>query len=113
MSLPTECYACGATGSLAEGTRCACGEPVWLRTDPRGFDWSDATDAPGVWRYDGLLPVESPGGLADAAGDTPLVRAPRLDDVAGARVHVKVEGSNPTGSFKDRGSAVGVAALFT
>ncbi|MEF8774618.1 MAG: pyridoxal-phosphate dependent enzyme [Halobacteriales archaeon] len=48
--------------------------------------------------------------LAGAAGDTPLVRAGRLDEFAGARVWLKDETENPTGSFKDRGSAVGVAA---
>jgi threonine synthase len=37
------------------------------------------------------------------------VRSPRLDDDLNARVHVKYEGGNPTGTFKDRGSAVGVA----
>ena len=36
-------------------------------------------------------------------GGTPLVAAPALSDRVGAEVHVKVEGMNPTGSFKDRG----------
>ncbi|MEF8841208.1 MAG: pyridoxal-phosphate dependent enzyme [Haloarculaceae archaeon] len=56
------------------------------------------------------MPGERPTGLAAGAGGTPLVRAPRLDDDVGARVHVKYEGGNPTGTFKDRGSAVGVSA---
>lgn len=36
-------------------------------------------------------------------GGTPLVHAPALDARTGATVYVKVEGANPTGSFKDRG----------
>ena len=36
-------------------------------------------------------------------GGTPLVAAPALSERVGADVHVKVEGMNPTGSFKDRG----------
>ena len=38
-------------------------------------------------------------------GGTPLVHAPALSKKVGADVHVKVEGMNPTGSFKDRGMA--------
>ena len=43
-------------------------------------------------------------------GSTPLVPAPRLAEWVGvAEVWLKVEGSNPTGSFKDRGMALAVA----
>ena len=43
-------------------------------------------------------------------GSTPLVRAPRLSARAGADVWLKVEGANPTGSFKDRGMTCAVSA---
>lgn len=36
-------------------------------------------------------------------GGTPLVEAPALSKRTGAQVYLKVEGANPTGSFKDRG----------
>ena len=36
-------------------------------------------------------------------GGTPLVHAPSISAEVGAEVYVKVEGMNPTGSFKDRG----------
>jgi threonine synthase len=42
-------------------------------------------------------------------GSTPLVFAPRLSERAGAEVHLKVEGANPTGSFKDRGMTCAVS----
>jgi threonine synthase len=42
-------------------------------------------------------------------GNTPLLPVPRLSSRVGADVYLKVEGANPTGSFKDRGMAVAVA----
>ena len=42
-------------------------------------------------------------------GSTPLVEAPALSERVGARVLLKVEGANPTGSFKDRGMTVAVS----
>ncbi len=42
-------------------------------------------------------------------GGTPLLPAPRLSDRVGARVMLKVEGANPTGSFKDRGMTVAIS----
>ena len=41
-------------------------------------------------------------------GATPLVAAPRLSARTGCTVHLKVEGLNPTGSFKDRGMTMAV-----
>jgi threonine synthase len=41
-------------------------------------------------------------------GNTPLVRAARLSAELGLDVHLKCEGANPTGSFKDRGMVVTV-----
>ena len=42
-------------------------------------------------------------------GGTPLVHAPALDALTGAEVWVKVEGANPTGSFKDRGMTAAIS----
>jgi len=43
-------------------------------------------------------------------GGTPLVPAPALSDLTGAQVFLKVEGMNPTGSFKDRGMTTAISA---
>jgi threonine synthase len=43
-------------------------------------------------------------------GGTPLVLAPRLSERAGLEVWLKLEGANPTGSFKDRGMTCAVSA---
>jgi threonine synthase len=42
-------------------------------------------------------------------GGTPLLEARRLSERTGARVLLKVEGLNPTGSFKDRGMTVAMS----
>jgi threonine synthase len=42
-------------------------------------------------------------------GGTPLVPAPRLSQLTGCEVHLKVEGLNPTGSFKDRGMTMAIS----
>jgi threonine synthase len=42
-------------------------------------------------------------------GNTPLVPAPALSAQTGCEVYLKVEGANPTGSFKDRGMTVAVS----
>jgi len=43
-------------------------------------------------------------------GSTPLVAAPFLSQRVGASVYLKLEGANPTGSFKDRGMTCAVSA---
>jgi threonine synthase len=60
-----------------------------------------------IGAYPDRLPV--PGGaevVTLAEGGTPLLPAPRLSAETGCEVHLKVEGGNPTGSFKDRGMTV-------
>jgi threonine synthase len=42
-------------------------------------------------------------------GGTPLVPADRLSERVGAQVYLKVEGANPTGSFKDRGMTLAIS----
>ena len=42
-------------------------------------------------------------------GGTPLVPAPRLSERVNAEVWLKVEGANPTGSFKDRGMTMAIS----
>src|ERR671920_12759 len=42
-------------------------------------------------------------------GGTPLVPAARLSERTGCEVFLKVEGANPTGSFKDRGMTMAIS----
>jgi threonine synthase len=45
-------------------------------------------------------------------GGTPLVASGWLSDLTGCEVWLKVEGDNPTGSFKDRGMTVALSAAL-
>ncbi|MFI6743074.1 threonine synthase [Nonomuraea sp. NPDC050451] len=42
-------------------------------------------------------------------GNTPLLRSAHLSELTGCEVWLKVEGANPTGSFKDRGMTVAIS----
>ncbi len=60
--------------------------------------------------YGAYLPLTShTPTLTLGEGDTPLVAAPVLSRETCADVFLKLEGCNPTGSFKDRGMVVAVA----
>jgi threonine synthase len=62
------------------------------------------------WRYRELLPISSEAALPHlAVGGTPLYDVPRLAAAVGLhKLFLKDEGRNPTSSFKDRASSVGV-----
>jgi threonine synthase len=98
------CPRCGPEGVLdvqfdLEAARRGL-QPRSLRSRP--FD---------MWRYRELLPVPAGARLPPMqVGWTPIVEARRLADWAGLRaLSLKDEGRNPTASFKDRASVVGVA----
>src|SRR5580704_1990552 len=60
--------------------------------------------------YRNFLPVvESTPVVTLLEGGTPLLEAPRLSEQVGARVLLKIEGLNPTGSFKDRGMTLAIS----
>lgn len=63
------------------------------------------------WRYRELLPVNPDAALPPLeVGWTPVYDGPRLARHIGvARMRIKDDGRNPTASFKDRASSVGVA----
>jgi len=66
---------------------------------------------PGVIEaYRSLLPVTDDTPVVTLLeGATPLLEAPRLSARVGSRVLLKLEGSNPTGSFKDRGMTLAIS----
>ncbi|MEM1955019.1 MAG: pyridoxal-phosphate dependent enzyme, partial [Nitrososphaerota archaeon] len=65
-----------------------------------------------MWRYAELLPdFGKPVSMGE--GMTRLVRCERLAKAVGVKeLYVKLEGMNPTGSFKDRGISVGVTVAL-
>jgi len=88
--LPFRCPVCGGHYDLSDP----------LRYSP--------IQAPGLGRYLSSFPLP-PGArlLSLGEGGTPLIGV----EIEGKRVHFKCEYLNPTGSFKDRGTAVLVSAL--
>jgi threonine synthase len=64
-----------------------------------------------IERYRDHLPfAEGDPVISLNEGATPLLLAPRLSQRVGAEVYLKLEGCNPTGSFKDRGMTCAVSA---
>lgn len=105
------CYGCGATARLSAQRTCLCGEPYALR-------WTGACDTAvfgrppiSMWDYATMLPVlEAPQDGRLGEGATPLVRSARLHAEYDLQELIfKNEAANPTGSFKDRQIAVGIA----
>ncbi len=67
-----------------------------------------------IWRYIDLLPVEESVARTNLrVGMTPYYKSRLLGEVLGHQnLYIKDDGQNPTASFKDRASAVGVAKAF-
>lgn len=91
------------------GEESALNETLGVRYDlealKRHLDRDELSRQPaGLWRYADLLPVADPAFRIDlGAGGTRLGRMGRLPESSGKRkVFMKIEGSNPSGSFKDR-----------
>ena len=93
--IPYHCPICGGLYDFRDG----------FPYDPASKDGSQ----PGIWRFRhtfGLPPELKPVSLGE--GDTPLI----WTEVLGRRIAFKCEFLNPSGSFKDRGSAVIAAWLW-
>jgi threonine synthase len=73
-------------------------------TTARVAPWPGVIDA-----YRSRMPVQDGWQIVTLGeGGTPLLPAPYLSDRTGCEVLLKVDGANPTGSFKDRGMTVAV-----
>ncbi|GGG00356.1 hypothetical protein GCM10010995_17090 [Cysteiniphilum litorale] len=66
--------------------------------------------APCLSKYLPLMPIQEPANFVSLRESaTPLVKSKVLGKELGIDLYFKVEGKNPTGSFKDRGSAVDIS----
>ena len=63
-----------------------------------------------LWRYSGLLPAGAR--VEHGAGWTPLHRADRLSELLDLELHLKLEGHNPTHSYKDRIATIAAATAL-
>lgn len=111
------CPRCGRTlDHRVPQNLCSCGSPLLVEYDLDGLSrrvdkGPIAGRPPTMWRYPELLPVADPGHVVSLGeGFTPLLPAGELGRRVGLpRLMVKDEGPNPTGTFKARGAACGVA----
>ncbi len=101
------CPRCGQqTLPVADPQPCArCEEPLLYDPPPQGARDKEAKQL----SYTAFLPPVPPLSLGE--GDTPLVASHRLGPQLGLDLWFKLEGVNPTGSFKDRGASVLVAVM--
>jgi len=97
-------YRCAKCGNLLEVKR----DTFWLRED---IDKTLLRYPEGVWRYFDLIPLWEESNIVTLGeGNTNLIDCKNLARVFGIKsLHVKFEGLNPTGSFKDRGMTAGVS----
>ena len=103
------CALCGQPAESPTSTSCgACGGMLTV-----DYDAGPMVDPAwrGMWRYAPALPVERPDeALTLGEGATPLVRSRAIAARLGLpNLYFKVEGANPTGSYKDRIAAVGLS----
>jgi threonine synthase len=98
------CTQCGKPYP-ASGTpfQCTCGGIFDFREFPRYSVQDVHKNAPGLWRYFNLLGLQEPvNPVSLGEGNTALVPISESAE----DVFVKLEYQNPTGSYKDRGTAV-------
>ena len=111
-----ECTRCARSLPLAAvHNLCPCGAPLAPRyalphRDAAALRARLAQRASDLWRYQELLPLQSPAHrITLGEGMTPLLELPRLGAACGIRLALKDESANPTNSFKARGMAVAVS----
>jgi threonine synthase len=111
------CPRCGRTHDPAKPHNvCDCGSPLLVEYDLDAVGSAVRPDdiasrAPDMWRYREMLPLAEPEKVTSLGeGLTPLLPVPLLAQELGlSELWVKEDGLNPTGSFKARGAAAGVA----
>ena len=120
MRLPTfemKCMECGRVHDMSRPAYAcsSCGNLLEIRIDidaarERLSKTNFASRRLSVWKYRELLPVtENTRIYTRGEGGTPLVRCDRLADHLGlSHLWLKFDGTNPTGSFKDRGMTMGI-----
>jgi len=114
-------FCCADCGRIFDDNRwlqeCDCGSSLTAVYDldalERFVQRRDLLQRPfNIWRYHELLPIQDRASqITLGEGSTPLVPLKRIARSMGLdQLLLKDEGRNPTGTFKDRGAAVGLSA---
>ncbi|MDW5564273.1 MAG: threonine synthase [Methanomassiliicoccus sp.] len=96
------CTKCGTEFRDFRYTCARCDSALLLEDPPMSWDPKGA----GMWRYRSMIPVTMSISLYE--GSSPLIRRRDSEE----EVYLKVEGDNPTGSFKDRGTSVVISDAY-
>jgi threonine synthase len=111
------CIECGAPHDMARPAySCSkCGNLLEVKLDIRSskerLAKANRLSRPlSVWRYKELIPVGDRASIYSLSeGGTQLIRCSHLaEELRLKNLWIKFEGTNPTGSFKDRGMTVGI-----
>jgi len=111
------CIECGSEYPLEYRLECAACRGLLELV----YDWEalrragpSLLEGRGLWRYAPVLPIADPAHRVTLGeGGSPLLECPALGRLLGVRrLQVKFEGSNPTGTVKDRSSPTAVAAAL-
>jgi len=111
------CIECGRTHDMSKPAYActSCGNLLEIKVDEKAalerLSRSDFKKRPlSVWKYRELIPIGPQTEVFSMAeGGTPLIRCQSLAQEYGfKKLHIKFDGTNPTGSFKDRGMTVGI-----
>jgi len=106
MSFQIKCSACGQTTRNLLAYKCSsCSKPLEVQlTQPFQPEKTRPYNHT-IWRYTNFFPyIQEPDIITLGEGWTPLVKLTN-------GVYLKLENLNPTGSFKDRGSATLISAI--
>ena len=111
------CIDCGAVHPLTYQLECrACRGLLELRYDVARMRAAGPSllAGAGLWRYASVFPIPDPAHRVTLGeGGTPLLDCPRLARELGVRrLLLKFDGTNPTGTVKDRSSATAVGAAL-
>ena len=111
------CIDCGTVHPLTYQLECrACRGLLELRYDVARMRAAGPSllAGAGLWRYASVLPIPDPAHRVTLGeGGTPLLDCPRLARELGVRrLLLKFDGTNPTGTVKDRSSATAVGAAL-
>ncbi|MFB2623741.1 threonine synthase [Methanothermobacter sp. KEPCO-1] len=104
------CISCGKEYELNEiiYTCSECGSVLEVECEVEVSRDTFSCRRQNMWKYREFMPVDPSKIVSLDEGGTPFVRCDNIGRGLGIELYVKVEGSNPTGSFKDRGMSVGI-----
>lgn len=111
------CVRCGEKHELDEIYACKkCGNILKVEYDYSEMNVNNLNDIideryNGMWRYKAVLPIEEDKNIVSfGEGNTPIVKLNNIySNIGFSNLYIKSEFTNPSGSFKDRPTSVGIS----